>query len=82
MLLFETPTGSYQVIYRNIFHAAYLIAKTESIFALQKGNIEQKFSSLITNPDIRSIRIRIGTRIMVSIRHEWLPFRDLLHARE
>lgn len=29
--------GSYQIIYRNVFHAAIIIAKTESIFALQKG---------------------------------------------
>ena len=53
LIAFSTRhTGSYQVIYRNIFHAAYLIAKTESFFALQKGNSSkfqlqyiQKFSS-------------------------------------
>ena len=41
--------GSYQVIYKNVVHAGYLIAKNEGILALQKGLAPALFYQFVMN---------------------------------
>lgn len=41
--------GNYTIVYKNVFHAGYVVAKNDGILALQKGLVPALWVQLIMN---------------------------------